>query len=155
MNIKKALKNFVFFGSVIYTAISTGMILLGTAMTDGQYTMMLEADRFLCILLFSFMLSLGSTLLRVDAIPRVTAACLHAACYVLGFFIFMLLCEIKFAPAVIATAVFAVIYAICTVICRAVARSFKKAQNAPKTDAKQVKNSKNKKEYQSQFTKNT
>ena len=155
MNIKQILKNFVFFGSVIYTVISTVMIFVAMATTDGQYSMILDAERFLYILLFSFILSVGSTILRIDEISRVAAVCLHAACYVVGFFIFVLLCGIKFAPAIIATAVFAGIYSICTIICRAISKSLKKTQNSPNNSKKQAKENKNNTEYISQFTKNT
>lgn len=153
MNIRNILQKFIFFGSVIYTVISTGMIILAILMTDAQYSKMLDAKRFLYILLFSFILSLGSTLLRVEEISRVAAVCIHAACYVLGFFIFVILCGIEFAPAVIATVVFAVIYAVFTAICRLVSRSFSKAGNETKQIKKQPKEAKTNNKYTSQFTK--
>ena len=153
MNIGKFLKNFVFFGSVFYTVISTGFIFIASLLSESQSAMILETDRFMCILLFSFIMSLGSTILRVDEINRVAAVCLHAACYILGFLVFMLLSGTKFAPAIIATAIFAVVYIVSTIICRLISRIGKKAPEAPKIIPENKQISKPDKEYKSQFTK--
>ena len=152
MNFGKIFKSFIFFGSVIYTVISTIMIIIATATTDGQYAMMLDAERFLCILLFSFTLSVGSTVWRIDEISRVAATCIHAACYVLGFLIFVILCGVEFTPAVVSTVIFAVIYTVCTVIARLIAKSHKKAPASKKAVSKQAKETKNT-EYKNLFTK--
>ena len=153
MKILKALKNFVFFGATFYTVISTGFILIANLMSDSHAAILLEAEKFMYILLFSFIMSLGSTLLRIDEIGRVAAVISHAACYLIGFFVFVLLCGIKFAPAVIATVIFAVFYTVSTVVCRLISKRHQKKPDAPKIIPEKKKQTKAENTYQSQFTK--
>ena len=152
MNIKKVLKNLVFYGSVYYTAITVAFILVAMMISESDSVKIIDTDRFLLILLFSFMMSLGSTLLQIDRIPRVAAVCLHAACYILGFFVFILLCGGQFAATVIATAVFALFYLIVTIIVNQLRKRTQKKDKAPQIISPTKKDKNNKKEYKNQFS---
>ena len=150
-NMKKALINFVSFGSIFYTLITTGLLLVASALAEENAVKLIEIDQFLKVLLFSFMLSLGSTLIRVDSIPRTAAFCAHAGCYIVGWIVFVALCGANFAVTVISAAVFAIIYALATFIIRLIGK--KKRANDPANKApviiKTKKNDKN--SYTSQF----
>ena len=154
MNIAKILKNFVFFGCTIYTVLSAGILIFIDLLSYTE-SQMPDVGRFLSLLAFSFILSVGSTVLRIDTINRLAACAVHAACYIIGFFIFMMLCQIQFASAIIATAVFAVFYAVITVIIRLVAKVFKKSSKSTPAPAKAKVKAAPKKEntYTSQFSK--
>jgi hypothetical protein len=150
MNMKKALTNFICFGSVFYTAITAVILIIATSLAEEEAVRLVEIPQFLKILLFSFILSLGSTLIRIDAIPRVAAVCAHAGCYNIGWLTFMALCGASFTMIAISTLAFAIIYTIVTILIRkvgkkAAARQTSKEINAPQKQ-KTVKNG-----YTSQF----
>ena len=154
MEIKKFLRNILFFGSVYYTAISTVLILIATLL-PGDSAALIETDRFLLILLFSFIMALGSAILRAGIMNRTSASLTHAACYILGFLLFIALVSANFTTTVIFTLVFAIIYTVITLIAR---RLLKIGTNAPKKPSAQrsesaKKNKKEKSTYTNQFLK--
>ncbi len=167
MQILKALKNFWFFGASYFAAISSVMCLISLAIPNKA----ILSERLLLILLLSFIMSLGSTVYRLDGINKTLAVCLHAAIYNFGFFFFFLLLwesmkthgEIsgnKLVYATVATLIFAVIYIISTIAIRMVTKAVSKpsvgvkAKVATKDDhPAQKKNKKEGKEpYKSQFS---
>lgn len=151
MELKKALKNLLFFGSAYYTVITAVLLIVASSMSDGQAVRLIEVDQFLKILLFSFIMSVGSTLYRADLIPRVAAACLHAVCYIGGWALFIAICGGNFSVTAISTAVFAVLYAAITFVCRKICKRSKKAPaQSPKTPERKP-TSKAKNDYSSQF----
>lgn len=153
MNIKKFLKNILFFGSVYYTAIATALILIATWL-PGDSATLIETNRFLLILLFSFIMGLGSAILRADIMNRTAASLTHAACYIIGFLLFVALGGAGFSSSVIFTLVFSIVYAVITVIARHLLKIGTPA--SPATTKKPTKESKPKKEkstYTNQFLK--
>ncbi|MBQ8408334.1 MAG: hypothetical protein IJY39_05660 [Clostridia bacterium] len=152
MDIKKAFKNFIFFGSVYYTVITAVILIIASAMAEEDAIKLIEIDRFLKVLLFSFIMSLGSTLIRIEEVGHVAAVCLHAACYIVGWLIFIILCGGSFAISAISTAVFAVVYVLVSVTIRLITgKKGKKAAVAPskKQASKPVKEKRG--GYSSQF----
>ena len=122
LKMKKALINFICFGSVFYTVITTAFLIIATSLAEDEAVKLVEIQQFLKILLFSFILSLGSTLIRIDAIPRIGAALAHAGCYIFGWLIFMALCGANFAVVMISTLIFAVIYTVVAVLVRKIGK---------------------------------
>ena len=157
MKILKALKDFIFYGSVYFTSIATVILLLAADKTDKAP----ETSKFLLFLMLSFIFALGSTLYRIDGISRPLGVCLHAAIYNLGFLLFMVLCDMGFAKSIIATLIFAIIYTAITLIIRLCARAMKKSeatkvavsQKRPKAQRSEEKTDKNEKnEYKNLFS---
>ena len=116
MNTKQLLKHFISRGAVIYTAGSILIMLISLAMSDTSASQILNPALFLFYAIFSYILSLGSTLFVSGYFPSYVAGIIHAVCFNVGFFIFVLLCGVEFAFAIIFTLIFAVIYTICRVI---------------------------------------
>lgn len=154
MEIKKFFKNLLFFGSVYYTAITTVLILIATLLS-GDSAGLIETKRFLLILLFSFIMALGSAILRAGIMNRTAASLTHAACYILGFLLFVALGGANFAMSVIFTLVFAVIYIAVTLIARLLLKIGTNNPKKPLTEKSQntKKSKKEKSTYTNQFLK--
>ena len=153
MDFKRFFKHFISFGAIYYTIISVVFITIAAMLTE-KGSMLLEPSRFLSILLFAFIMGLGSALIRSPEIPYVGAACAHVGCFIGGFLIFMAICGYDFTRIMIATLIFAVIYAIVTLIVNAIKKAANKKKNAKETKPKTNNESKKTKEaYKSQFTK--
>ena len=167
MQILKVLKNFWFFGASYFAAITSLMCLVSLAIPNKA----ILSERLLLILLLSFIMSLGSTVYRLDGINKTLAVCLHAAIYNVGFFFFFLLLwenmsaqgEIsgnKFVYTTVATLIFAVIYVISTIATRMVTKAFSKPTVKAKTksetknerSARQKNRKEGKQPYKSQFS---
>ena len=147
MNTKQLIKHFISRGAVIYTAGSILIMLISLAMSDTSASQILNPALFLYYAIFSYILSLGSTLYVSGYFPSYIAGTIHAACFNVGFFVFVLLCGVEFAFAVIFTLVFAVIYTICrvigTLICKKNQSSGKQIKNIQSNrSGKQTKASK-------------
>ena len=84
MDIKNFFKNLLFFGSLYYTVITTVLMLIATLLS-GDSAALIETKRFLLVLLFSFIMGVGSALLRAGIMNRTAASLAHAACYIIGF----------------------------------------------------------------------
>jgi len=157
MDIKKFFKNLLFFGSVYYTVITTVLILIASLL-PGDSAPLIETKRFLLILLFSFMMGIGSALLRANVMNRTAASLTHAACYVLGFLLFVALGGANFSTTVIFTLVFAIIYVTVTLIARkllkiGVDNEKKLSQGTSTPKGKPQKSKKQKSTYTNQFLK--
>ena len=135
MEIKKFLKNFVLFGALYNTVISGVFILSALSMSPSAENMQyctacglpqnatfLDANRLFAILIFSFIMSLGTAIFCINGISKLLAHLSHAACFIVGFLVFLILCEMGFAKACIGTALFAIGY----VIVRAIQMLIKK-----------------------------
>lgn len=131
MKFLKAVKNFICYGSVYFTAITSFMLILVSDRTDKAP----DTGRFLLFLMLSFIFALGSTLYRIDGISIPLAACLHAAIYNVGFLLFLALGNMGFAGSVIGTLIFAVVYTVITVVYRLISKKLNKPRPAPKTTA--------------------
>lgn len=155
MQIKKFLKDLLFFGSIYYTVITTVLILIASLL-PGNSEALIETKRFLLILLFSFIMGIGSAILRANVMNRTAASLTHAACYILGFLLFVALSNAGFTTSVIFTLAFSVIYTAITVIARAVLKIGTANVKLPSQNASNVKNGKSKKQkntYTNQFLK--
>ena len=146
MKILKALKSFICYGSVYFTAIASFMLILVADKPEKAP----EASRFLLFLMLSFIFALGSILYRIEIINRPFAACLHAAIYNLGFLLFMVLCDMGFAKSIIGTLIFAIVYTVITVTYRLIAKALKKSGAKNKTDCTEAVVSTTKKQKKSQ-----
>ena len=147
MNTTEFIKKFICRGAVIYTAGSILIMLISLAMSDTSAARILDPAPFLFYAIFSFTLSLGSTLYVSGYFTSYDAGLVHAVCFNVGFFVFILLCGVEFAFAVIFTLVFAVIYTICRVIGTLIRRKTQsngkqKKSVQPKQNGKQTKASK-------------
>ncbi len=157
MDIKKFLKDLLFFGSVYYTVITTVLMLIASLL-PGDSAPLIETKRFLLVLLFSFIMGLGSAILRANVMNRTAASLTHAACYVLGFLIFVVLGDANFSTTVIFTLVFAIIYVAVTLIARnllkiGVSNEKKLSKNTASPKASPKKSKKEKSTYTNQFLK--
>lgn len=147
MNTKQLIKHFISRGAVIYSAGSILIMLISLAMSDTSASQILNPALFLYYAIFSYILSLGSTLFVSGYFPSYVAGIIHAVCFNVGFFVFVLLCGVEFAFAIIFTLIFAVIYTICRVVGTLIRKKTKsngKQINAaqPKQSGKQKKASK-------------
>ncbi len=116
MQFKDLLKKFISHGAVIYTCGSLFIITVSLLLSDSAASQILAPKPFLCFALFSYLISLGSTLYVSGAFSAPIARLIHAICYNIGFLVFLLLCGMKFVTALIFTAVFALIYTVIILI---------------------------------------
>ena len=140
MNTTSLIKKFISRGAVIYTAISVGMMLLALMTSANPDAKVISPQLFLLIALYSYIASLGSTLYGSGYFSAGVARLIHAACYNIGLFCFLLFAECEFFIAVILTVAFAILYTVSVII----SNVFKKSSNAKK-DTKQVSNEKRQK----------
>ena len=154
MNGKNLLKFFVSRGAMIYTAISTALIVIALFTAEDASVKILMPKRFLFLLLFSFVLALGSTILKLESLSATARRLLHSACFIGGFALFLVLCEVEFAPLMIATLIFAIVYVALTLI--TTRKKTASVSEKPISDAKQPKKNKKKTaEYTSMFKSNS
>lgn len=116
MELKKTIKDFISLGAICYTALSTVIIIIAMALSSDNASKLLSPKQFLFLLLFCYLMSLGTAIKKITAMPKVAAYAAHAVCYVGGFALFLILCGVKFVPVVIASLIFAIIYATVSVI---------------------------------------
>ena len=153
MNGKNLFKFFVSRGAIIYTAISTALIVIALFTAEDSSVKILMPKRFLFLLLFSFALALGSTIMKLESLSETARRLLHAASFIGGFALFLVLCEVKFAPLMIATLIFAIVYVVLTLI--TAHKKTAAVSEKPISDAKQPKKSKKKTvEYTPMFKSN-
>ena len=97
--------------------------------------------------MFCYIMSLGSSLRRIDTISKALGWVLNASCYVLGFFIFLLCLKMSLPSALILVVAFIPIYAIAAVSVALYERrgaSVKKAKPVHKGAVKSKKSKKRK-----------
>lgn len=126
MSTLKPLKIFWIVGASYFTVISAIMYALSLSNPDQA----IVPKRFLLILLFSFIMGLGTAVSRIDGINKMLGYCLHAAIYIAGFAIFMWLSGEDFVRIAIGTLIFAAIYTVSTVIVRLLYKAFGSKKNA-------------------------
>lgn len=167
MEIKKFLKNFIFFGALNNTVISAFFIITALSMTPSaenvqycgtcglpQNATFLDANRLFAVLVFSFIMSLGTAIFRINGIPKLLAHLSHSACFIVGFLVFLILCQMNFAKACIGTALFTIGYVIVRVIQMLVEKLIRKT-NVKASASARSQNEKTQKSngYVSQFKK--
>ena len=142
MSFIKPLKVFWVVGSAYFTVISAIMFLISLSGSDQ----LLRADRFLLILMLSFIMGLGTALYWACGFNKTLAFCLHAGTYIAGFAIFLWLSGMKFEGVAIGTLILAAIYTVCTVVVRRLYNTFRKAKKdstlKPQPETKQKKTEK-------------
>jgi uncharacterized protein YacL len=149
MNINKPLKFFLCCGALYYTAISTLIMIINAALLSQDSTKVIVPEQFLYLLLFCYMMSLGSTLRRIDAIPRGLGWVLNAICYVVGFLVFLLCSKMSFTSALILDAAFLIIYAIVAISVSFIQRRSKASKSTVIASARQSSTPKTKKSNKS------
>ena len=161
MKTKDLIKYFFSLGAVIFTAGATLILIISMAASNASSSFIIAPKPFFFYLGFSYALALGSTLYRIEAMSRTARRLLHVLCYVVGFFVFILLCGIEFAFTAIFTAIFGVIYALSVVCSALIKKKTAKARVAASESPTNTKNktkrtAKNKKpepeQYQSRFS---
>ena len=149
MDKKSFLKFLAARGAIIYTAISTVLITFALFLAEDASTKILVPKRFLFLLIFSYILALGSAFFKSGFLPDLWARLVHALCFIGGFVLFMILCQIKFAPLVISSAIFAFVYVAVTLIS---SHKRSKSEGSPSaTKASSPKNKKSTVEYTPMF----
>ena len=161
MSFFKPLKIFWIVGSAYFTVISAIMYLV--SLSDPNQ--LLRADRFLLILMLSFIMGSGSALYWACDFNKVLAFCLHAGVYNVGFFLFLWMSGMQFVAVIVGTLILATVYTIATIVARLLYKAFrpekKDATVAPlpqkkhKNSAPSEKKSANKTENNSADTKNS
>ncbi len=162
MKTKDLIKYFFCCGALIYTIGSVLILFISLGASESASATILAPKPFLFFLGFAYLIALGNTLYRINTIAKPLRRLLHALCYVIGFFIFVLLCGVDFAFSVIFTAVFAVIYGIVTVTAAVIHKQIGKkqthkaaisAESPEKNPKRSTKSKKSAKEtYQSRFS---
>ena len=139
-------KFFISRGAIIYTCCSGIYFIISLLV---QNTKPLEPKQFISLLLFSYILSAGSTVYRCESLSRTAGRCLHAVLFVGGFMLFLGLCGVTFKLVMLATLIFVIVYAPIAIVTeiklsRGVPEPAKQKKEAPK---------KSPVEYQSIFSK--
>lgn len=134
MATKKRIKYFISCGAIIYTFLSVLILIFSIAIAEGTSAKILVPSNFLYLLMFSYVLSLGNTFLGATEIATPLRYTLHAICFIIGFFSFIMLCGISFSSSCIMSLVYAIIY------CGAMitAHTIKKKLSLDKLPKKQV-----------------
>lgn len=110
------LKKIINLGAIYYTAISAVLLIFGLVFGEAG-AVLLTPSRFITILLFSFVMSVGSYFKYGNIVNKTAGGIIHAVCYIGGFFFCVLLpSNSKFSFVVIAIVLFSIGYiAVCTV----------------------------------------
>ena len=151
MNVQDFVKRFISRGAVIYTAGSLSILLFALNLPENAAATILSPEPFVYFAIFAYLLSLGSALYASGRFSATTSRIIHAACYNIGFFCFLLLCQMEFAYSAIFTAAFAIIYTVSVIL----AGVFKKGAKTPAEKTvteKTVKGKKEKAKPQSTYT---
>ena len=125
MSALKPLKIFWIVGTSYFTVISA--IMYAISLSSPQQA--IEPNRFLLILLLSFIMGLGTAVSRIDGINKILGYCLHAGIYNAGFAIFLWLSGQDFTKVAVGTLIFAAIYTVSTVIVRLLYKAFGSKKN--------------------------
>jgi hypothetical protein len=116
MKKKELILFFLGRGATLFTAISIPLLLILLALdSEGS----IDPIKFLLVAAFSYTLSLGATLYRLESVSNTAGRILHAACFILGFFGFMLLNGTDIIPSTVATVIFSTVYVAACIIAAA------------------------------------
>ena len=152
-------KRIINLGAVYYTVISAIFLLF--AQLFGDENTGLDPAKFLFLLLFSFIMSIGTAIKESNIMGKIAGLSCHAICYVGGFFFCVILPYHKgFSFSVISTVIFAVLYAVACLVKSFVIKrkGEKKVNTKTKNTQKTVSGKKSKKspeaqtEYKSLFS---
>lgn len=101
-------KKIIHLGAVYYTAISAVLLIFSMMLDNGSA--ILAPERFLALLIYSFVMSIGTSLLA-STLQKPLGRLLHAICYIGGFFCCVILPYSKgFTFAAIAVLLFSAAY---------------------------------------------
>ena len=161
---KKAIKNIIMYGALYYAVISLPFIIYATVSSSGSVPNVcqtcgvdvgaryLEGSALLSILFLAFVMAVGTSVIHIAGISKTVAVLTHAACFNIGFLLFMAIRGEGFTRSVVATVIFAIVYIIERAVQSAVVKATKKnAKVVQKPNAPAKKNEK--KPYTSQFSK--
>lgn len=143
-----ALKKIISKGAVIYTAGSLCILLFSLLIPENTMDKVLLPTPFLLLAAYAFVLALGDLPYLVGKCSPACARAIHAACYNVGFFCFLLLCNMSFSTSVIATVIFAFIYTVAVVL----AGTFKKKLSTGKNAVPPAKGKADKSKTQTKYT---
>ncbi len=111
MEAKRLIKYFLLCGSVYFTVICGSTLFILELLTSSMPNAAVEPSQLLLIIPLSFTMSLGSTVRRISAIPKIWGRVANAVCYIGGFAAFLLMCGVPFTSAIAAVGIFAALYA--------------------------------------------
>lgn len=148
-------------GAIIYTVGSALILIISLLLSERAAASILAPKPFLFYLGFAYIISIGNTLFKIESISAPVRRLIHAVCYILGLFAFVLLCGMKFAYCAIVAAIFGIIYAIALFVAALIkgnvgrlspvpSRPSEKA--SPTSAKKQPKKTAVKEEYKSRFS---
>ncbi len=141
------LKKIINLGAVYYTVISTVLLLFSWIF--GETSAILAPERFLSLLLFSFVMSVGSAVKETSFFGKTGSGVTHAICYIGGFLFCVLIpYGAKFSLAVIGLALFSAGYVIVLITKSALN---KKRTNKRPSKAKPEKKTKTKPEQNTEY----
>lgn len=155
------LRYFFSCGAIIYTLGSALILIISLLLSEGASASILAPKSFLFFLCFAYMISLGNTLFKIERISAPIRRLIHAVCYILGLFAFVLLCGMKFAYCAIVTAIFGIIYAIAIFVTALIRGNIGRLSAAPRkavekpsrvSEKKQTKKTQVKEEYKNRFS---
>ena len=159
MEAKGIIKYFLLCGAALFTALSGAILIVLSILTGQSSGVGIEPLRFLLVLAFCYLLSLGNTVRKVSSIPVALGRAIHAVCYVGGFLGFLLLFEVQPSTAAILTLIFAFIYAPIVIISAMRSKGKAKVKSPAHSDstdkrttAKKTKKEKENKPYESMFS---
>ena len=116
MKTKDLIKYFFSCGAIIYTAGSALILSVSLLLANNPESTVIVPKPFLLYLAFSYIISLGNTLFKIEKIPSVARRIIHFSSYVIALFAFLMLCGMRFEVAIIASVALGVIYIISIII---------------------------------------
>lgn len=155
------IKYFFSCGAIIYTVGSALILIISLLVSESKSVTLLAPKPFLFYLGFSYVISLGNTVFKIENIFSPIRRLIHALAYILGAFALVLLCGMKFAYCAIVAAIVGIFYAITVffiaLINGRVGRLSPSAASTAKPDKKadnnkKQKNAPQKEEYKSRFS---
>ena len=146
-------KRFLNLATAYYAIISACLLVF--SLIFGENGIILEPARFLLILLYCFIMSMGTAIKEEENLGIALRTITHAVCYIGGFFFCIILpTGAKFSPAVIFLAIFSLLYIAVCIVKSKLRPSDKKASAGRKPKQKNpVKNNRSSEsEYKSLFS---
>ena len=155
MKVKDLIKYFFSCGAIIYTIGSTLILLISLMLASNPDASVIVPKPFLLYLAFSYTISLGNTIFKIEKISSIARRIIHFLMYVIALFAFLMLCGVQFASSVIASAVLAVIYVVVILITKLSKGGLKIESKKPEKtvkEAKKPKKTNNASTYTSRFS---
>lgn len=125
---------FISRGAIIYTCCSGIYFIISLLVQNAKP---LEPKQFVSLLLFSYILSAGSTIYKCEGISRIARRCWHAVLFIGGFMLFLALCSVTFKLVMLATIIFIIAYTPAAIVSesklsRGATKTPKQKKEAPK-----------------------